>query len=67
MDVVAHTNLRMRGQAFVSFATKDIAAKAKKEVAGFPLYGKPMVSTHPLHWKLAMVAGVVWKPCSMDG
>ena len=48
VDVVAHTNLRMRGQAFVSFKDKDIAAKARKEVTGFPLYGKPMVSrTHP--------------------
>lgn len=44
LDVVAHSNLRMRGQAFVSFANKDIAGKAAKEVKGFPLYGKPMVS-----------------------
>lgn len=45
LDVVAHSNLRMRGQAFVSFANKDIAGKAAKEVKGFPLYGKPMVSS----------------------
>jgi len=43
LDVVAHKNLRMRGQAFVSFATTDIAKKAAKEVRGFPLYSKPMV------------------------
>jgi U2 small nuclear ribonucleoprotein B'' len=43
LDVVAHSNLRMRGQAFVSFASADIAKKAMKEVRGFPLYSKPMV------------------------
>ena len=43
LDVVAHKNLRMRGQAFVSFASTDIAKKAAKEVRGFPLYSKPMV------------------------
>ncbi|KAI0271443.1 RNA binding protein [Gloeopeniophorella convolvens] len=42
LDVVAHNNLRMRGQAFVSFASADIAKKALKEVKGFPLYSKPM-------------------------
>ncbi|KAJ9109160.1 hypothetical protein QFC21_000488 [Naganishia friedmannii] len=40
--VIAHDNLRMRGQAFVSFPDKETADKARKEVAGFPLYGKPM-------------------------
>lgn len=43
LDVVAHKNLRMRGQAFVSFASVDVAKKAAKEVRGFPLYSKPMV------------------------
>jgi len=43
LDVVAHKNLRMRGQAFVSFESTDIAKKAAKEVRGFPLYSKPMV------------------------
>ncbi|KAF5366257.1 hypothetical protein D9758_005680 [Tetrapyrgos nigripes] len=42
LDVVAHSNLRMRGQAFVSFESADIAHKAMKEVKGFPLYSKPM-------------------------
>ena len=42
LDVVAHKNLRMRGQAFVSFASTDIAKKAQKEVNRFPLYSKPM-------------------------
>ena len=43
LDVVAHSNLRMRGQAFVSFESAEIAKKALKEVRGFPLYSKPMV------------------------
>ncbi|KAF8899398.1 hypothetical protein BD779DRAFT_1691760, partial [Infundibulicybe gibba] len=42
LDVVAHGNLRMRGQAFVSFASPDIAKKAMKDVQRFPLYSKPM-------------------------
>ncbi|KAH8120035.1 RNA-binding domain-containing protein [Phellopilus nigrolimitatus] len=42
LDVVAHSNLRMRGQAFVSFATADNAKKAQREVNRFPLYSKPM-------------------------
>ncbi|KDQ62862.1 hypothetical protein JAAARDRAFT_53094 [Jaapia argillacea MUCL 33604] len=42
LDVVAHSNLRMRGQAFVSFPSSEVARKAMKEVRGFPLYGKPM-------------------------
>jgi U2 small nuclear ribonucleoprotein B'' len=33
----------MRGQAFVSFESADVAKKALKEVKGFPLYSKPMV------------------------
>ncbi|KAF9394933.1 hypothetical protein CPC16_009771 [Podila verticillata] len=43
LNIVAHGNIRMRGQAFVIFEDKDIAAKAMSEVQGFPLYGKPMV------------------------
>ncbi|KAG8759312.1 hypothetical protein FRC14_006151 [Serendipita sp. 396] len=42
LDVVAHHNIRMRGQAFVSFANIETAKKAMKEVQKFPLYGKPM-------------------------
>ncbi|KZT02229.1 RNA-binding domain-containing protein [Laetiporus sulphureus 93-53] len=42
LDVVAHGNLRMRGQAFVSFESAEAAKKALKEVRGFPLYSKPM-------------------------
>lgn len=42
LDVVAHKNLRMRGQAFVSFASTESAKKALKDVQRFPLYSKPM-------------------------
>ncbi|KAJ2914940.1 hypothetical protein MD484_g5496, partial [Candolleomyces efflorescens] len=42
LDVVAHSNLRMRGQAFVSFESPEIAKKAMVEVQRFPLYSKPM-------------------------
>ncbi|KAJ3574354.1 hypothetical protein NP233_g1820 [Leucocoprinus birnbaumii] len=42
LDVVAHNNLRMRGQAFVSFTSVDHARKAMKDVQRFPLYSKPM-------------------------
>lgn len=42
-DVTAHKNVRMRGQAFVTFPDVEMANKARKEVGQFPLYGKPMV------------------------
>ena len=45
LSIVAHKNLRMRGQAFVSFQDVATASKAKHEVNGFPLYGKSMVRT----------------------
>ena len=48
IDVVAHRNLRMRGQAFVSFPDAEIAKKAMREVKGFPLYGKPLVCSFAL-------------------
>ncbi|KAG0260277.1 hypothetical protein DFQ27_003634 [Actinomortierella ambigua] len=42
LDIVAHKNIRMRGQAFVAFDSTDTATKAMNEVQSFPLYGKPM-------------------------
>jgi RNA recognition motif-containing protein len=42
LDVVAHRNLRMRGQAFVAMIDRQAAERAVKEVRGFPLYGKPV-------------------------
>lgn len=57
LDVVAHSNLRMRGQAFVSFASVDSARKALKDVQRFPLYSKPLVRT-PFFFSLAFRARV---------
>lgn len=44
LPVIAHRNVRMRGQAFVSFSDKESANRARKDVSEFPLYGKAMVS-----------------------
>jgi RNA recognition motif-containing protein len=43
LDVVAHQNIRMRGQAFVAFPDEVSAAKAIKDLQHFVLYDKPMV------------------------
>lgn len=43
LDVVAHQNIRMRGQAFVAFPDEGGAAKAIKDLQHFVLYDKPMV------------------------
>ncbi|KAK8858915.1 hypothetical protein IAR55_003146 [Kwoniella newhampshirensis] len=40
LPIVAHRNVRMRGQAFVSFPDVESANTALKDVAEFPLYGK---------------------------
>lgn len=42
LAVTAHSNVRMRGQAFVTLDSKRAAANAVREVEKFPLYGKPM-------------------------
>lgn len=42
LEVVMHSNVRMRGQAFVAMASREAAGAAVKEVKGFPIYGKPM-------------------------
>lgn len=42
LDVVAHRNIRMRGQAFVAFNSKHIAKRALLDTQNFPLYGQPM-------------------------
>lgn len=47
--IVAHRNVRMRGQAFVSFRDKATAALAQRDVNEFPLYGKPIVSVPEAH------------------
>ena len=43
LDIVAHKNFRMRGQAFVVFKEQEGATNAIKGVQGFALQGKPMV------------------------
>ncbi|KAK9461975.1 uncharacterized protein V1516DRAFT_673423 [Lipomyces oligophaga] len=42
MGIIAHGNLRMRGQAFVIFDDAKIAEKAREEIQGFPLFDRPM-------------------------
>ncbi|CAO3616951.1 unnamed protein product [Cunninghamella echinulata] len=43
LDIIAHKNIRMRGQAFVAFPDEESAGKAIKELQHYNLYGKPMV------------------------
>lgn len=42
VDIVAKTNLKAKGQAFIVFDNADSAAKAIEEVNGFELFGKAM-------------------------
>jgi RNA recognition motif-containing protein len=42
LDIIAHKNLRMRGQAFVAFKELNSATNALKSMQGFPFHGKPM-------------------------
>ena len=43
IDLVAKTNLKARGQAFVVFDDVDSATRAINEIQGFDLFDKPMV------------------------
>lgn len=43
IDLVAKTNLKARGQAFVVFDETEAAERAIKEIQGFELFDKPMV------------------------
>ncbi|KAG4304267.1 hypothetical protein PORY_002242 [Pneumocystis oryctolagi] len=43
LDIVAHKNIRMRGQAFIIFDSIDSAKKAVSDVQAFTLFDKPMV------------------------
>ncbi|CEI95026.1 hypothetical protein RMCBS344292_09227 [Rhizopus microsporus] len=49
LDVVAHRNIRMRGQAFIAYPDEECAAKAIKELQHFVLYDKPMVVQYARH------------------
>ena len=42
IDIVAKTNLKAKGQAFIVFDTVEGAQKAIEEVQGFELFDKPM-------------------------
>jgi len=42
IDLVAKTNLKAKGQAFVVFEDADSAARAIEEINGFELFDKPM-------------------------
>jgi len=42
IDLVAKTNLKAKGQAFIVFDNADAAARAIEEVQGFELFDKPM-------------------------
>lgn len=42
IDIVAKTNLKAKGQAFIVFDSVESAQKAIEEVQGFELFEKPM-------------------------
>ncbi|KAI8909453.1 hypothetical protein DFJ77DRAFT_472557 [Powellomyces hirtus] len=42
LDIRMKTNIKLRGQAFVTFKEVEPATKALKEIQGFPLSGRPM-------------------------
>jgi U2 small nuclear ribonucleoprotein B'' len=42
IDIVAKTNLKAKGQAFIVFEDVESAAKAIEEVQGFEMFGKEM-------------------------
>lgn len=43
MEIVAKTNLKAKGQAFIVFDNVESATRAIDEVNGFELFDKPMV------------------------
>ena len=43
LEIVAKTNLRAKGQAFIVFDSVDAATRAIDEANGFELFDKPMV------------------------
>jgi RNA recognition motif-containing protein len=45
VDVVLSKAYKLRGQAWVIFASEEEAAEAKAMMEGFPLYEKPLVRT----------------------
>ncbi|EGX95728.1 small nuclear ribonucleoprotein [Cordyceps militaris CM01] len=59
VDIVAKTNLKAKGQAFVVFDTPASAQEAVDEINGFPLFDKPM--------RLAMARSYSDKTVEMSG
>ncbi len=43
IDIVAKSNLKAKGQAFIVFENVESARNAIGEVQGFDLFGKPMI------------------------
>jgi hypothetical protein len=43
LEIIAKTNLKAKGQAFIVFDSVDAATRAIDEVNGFELFDKPMV------------------------
>lgn len=43
IEIVAKTNLKAKGQAFIVFDNVDSATRAIEEINGFELFDKPMV------------------------
>jgi len=46
LDVIAHKNLKMKGQAFIVFRDISAATQAVRQMQGFPFYEKPMQITY---------------------
>jgi len=42
IDIVAKTNVRAKGQAFIVFDSPDAAQRAIEEINGFEIFDKPM-------------------------
>lgn len=42
VDIVAKTNLKAKGQAFIVFDSQESAQEAIEEINGFPLFNKPL-------------------------
>jgi len=55
IEVVAKTNLKAKGQAFVVFEDIESAKRAVQEINGFELLGKPMVLDFAKTWSDATV------------
>lgn len=62
IDLVAKTNLKAKGQAFIVFDETEAAERAIKEVQGFELFDKPML----LDFARTKSDATVWKQGSTE-